>query len=193
MGAVAALAAGVFVIGCGDDGGKTEATAGTTAPATTEAPATTTHAGHAAATVKVQLADYSFSGLPKSVKAGTKLTVVNNSTVELHEFVAFRLPDSEKRSAKELAALPMEELMPLFSSAPPATVLLAPPNGAPPIAAVGDGTLTEPGRYVIFCAIPTGADPKAYLDAAATSDGPPQVPGGPPHFMNGMYADLVVE
>lgn len=45
-----------------------------------------------------------------------------------------------------------------------------------------------------MCFIPTGADPEKYLDAAAASSGePPVVSGGPPHFVNGMYAELVVE
>ena len=29
--------------------------------------------------------------------------------------------------------------------------------------------------------------------AAAESDGPPEVDGGPPHFVNGMFAEVVVE
>jgi hypothetical protein len=60
---------------------------------------------------------------------------------------------------------------------------------------VGDGTLVEPGRYAIACFIPTGADPAEYLEAAAqTEEGPPQgVAGGPPHFVQGMVAELVVD
>ena len=46
--------------------------------------------------------------------------------------------------------------------------------------------------YVILCAIPTGADVVEYLEAAATSEGPPQVDGGPPHFTNGMFAEITV-
>jgi hypothetical protein len=62
------------------------------------------------------------------------------------------------------------------------------------IPAVGDGTLSEPGRYLILCSIPTGADPDEYLKAAAESQGgPPEVPGGPPHLVNGMYGEIVVE
>jgi hypothetical protein len=61
--------------------------------------------------------------------------------------------------------------------------------------AVGDGTLTEPGRYVLMCFIPTGADPDEYLSAAAASEGeaPTGVAGGPPHVVNGMYAELHVD
>ena len=58
--------------------------------------------------------------------------------------------------------------------------------------AVGDGTLQEPGRYLVICTIPTGADPAEYLAAEATSNGPPDVEGGPPHFTHGMYAELDV-
>ena len=73
-----------------------------------------------------------------------------------------------------------------------ATVLLAPPGSDEVITAVGNGILLEPGRYAIVCAIPTGADPQEYLTAAATSEGPPQVAGGPPHFTQGMFAELTV-
>ncbi|MEQ9161428.1 MAG: hypothetical protein RLN74_01900, partial [Ilumatobacter fluminis] len=63
------------------------------------------------------------------------------------------------------------------------------------IEAVGDGTLSEPGRYVLMCFIPIGADPDEYLAAVAAAGGgkPDGVAGGPPHFTAGMYAELVVE
>ncbi len=76
-------------------------------------------------------------------------------------------------------------------SGPPATVLLAPPGGEQ-IDAVGDGTLSEPGRYAIVCFVPTGADPEAFLSEAGP-DGPPEVEGGPPHIAHGMHAELVVQ
>ena len=74
-------------------------------------------------------------------------------------------------------------------------VLLQPPGSDEQIVAVGDGTLTEAGRYVLMCFIPTGADPEEYLAAAAASEGeaPTGVAGGPPHFVNGMYAELQVD
>jgi hypothetical protein len=59
---------------------------------------------------------------------------------------------------------------------------------------VGDGKLTEKGRYAVICAIPTGADPQAYLAAASgPSDGPPNVPGGPPHLVQGMFGEITVK
>jgi hypothetical protein len=67
-------------------------------------------------------------------------------------------------------------------------VLWAAPGGDQ-IPAVGDDTLADPGRYLVLCVVPTAADPGEYL-AAATSDGPPQVDGGPPHVVTGMFAEL---
>jgi hypothetical protein len=151
--------------------------------------ATTTEAADA---VEVTLVDYGYEGLPDSVAAGTKFTVTNSSTAELHEFVAFKLPESETRSAEELLALPEEEGQAAIGG-PPATVLLAPPGGGEMIEAVGDGTLSEPGRYLVACFIPTGANPQEFLEASGESqEGPPQVEGGPPHFTKGMRAEITV-
>jgi hypothetical protein len=144
--------------------------------------------------VTVTLADYQYKNLPKEVKAGTTFEVVNESKAELHEFVAIALPATEKRSVAELTKLPESELGPLLS-AQPATVMLAQPGGAPVIKAIGDGSITTPGRYIVLCAIPTGAKPQEYLDAVAKAQGkkPEGVAGGPPHFVNGMAAELVVK
>jgi hypothetical protein len=92
---------------------------------------------------------------------------------------------------EELAGLSPGELMGALGE--PTMVLLAEPAGGTTIPAVGDGTLSEPGRYAVMCFIPTGADPAEYLRVAAeTEEGPPQVPGGPPHFVHGMHAELLV-
>lgn len=91
----------------------------------------------------------------------------------------------------ELVALPPADLEALFGGPPP-LVLVAPP-GEDGFAAVGDGTLPEPGRYLFLCFIPQGADPDAYLGALEASPGvPPDVPGGPPHFVSGMYQEVTV-
>ncbi len=141
--------------------------------------------------VEVTLADYKFESVPASVPAGTKFTVANESVAELHEMVVVPLADDETRTLAELKELPMEELFGIVGE--PAAVLLAPPGGEQ-IAAVGDGTVTEPGRYLVVCVIPTGVEPQVYLEAAAKSNGaPPQVEGGPPHLMNGMMTEVVVE
>lgn len=136
----------------------------------------------------VVMDDFHYGDLPSAVPAGTRIEVSNDSDTEIHEFVAFRLPDDDDRPVDEIVA---GDLGALLGGAEPAAVLLAPPGGEQ-IAAIGDGTLDEPGRYLILCVIPTGADPDEYLAAAATSDGPPQVDGGAPHVANGMYAELTV-
>ena len=178
-----------------------------TTPATTAAPSTdpatsvpatdpATHdtAGeHTQPLVRVGLVDYAFGGLPASVPAGTRLSVTNTSETELHELLAFRLPDGEQRPLDELLRLAPEEFESIVGH--PSMVLIARP-GQDGVVALGDGTLTEPGRYVIMCAIPVGADPDEYLAAAAEaaeSGQPPQVAGGPPHFTQGMVAELSVE
>jgi hypothetical protein len=151
-------------------------------------PTTTTAA--AAGEVEVTAVDYGYVGLPERIAAGTTLTLVNDSSEELHEIVAIRLPDDETRSVAELVQDP-EALAGLFPLV--VAVVIAPPN-ASGFAVVGTGELAEPGRYAIICAIPVGADPDEYLAAAAESEGgPPDVPGGPPHFVVGMFAEMVVE
>jgi len=184
------LAATLLFAACGDDGASTTAAAPTTtaAPATTAAPTTT----QGASVLSVTAVDYGYDGLPATVPAGTTIALANDSSTELHEFVAIRLPDDETRSADELVHLPPAELQAFFPLVE--TVLITPPSQAEGFTVEGTATLREPGRYLIICAIPTGADPDEYLQAAAeTEGGPPDVEGGPPHFVNGMYAEVVVE
>lgn len=132
--------------------------------------------------------DYSFVGVPEEIAAGATITLRNDSDVELHEIVAIRLPDDEDRSGAELLRLPPDEA---GEPVPPAAVILAPVGGEN-INAVGSGVLDEPGRYLLFCSIPVGADQAEYLEAAATSDTAPQVDGGVPHFLEGMWAEVTV-
>ena len=137
--------------------------------------------------------DYRFENLPKSVSVGTTLTLKNGSSKELHELVLIRIPEAERRPVSELVKLPEAELDRLFSDEP-AMVLLRAPNNGQLIKAVGDGKLTQSGRFAVICAIPTGADPQAYLAAAQNAQGgPPQVAGGPPHFTQGMYGEISVK
>jgi uncharacterized cupredoxin-like copper-binding protein len=163
-------------------------------PSTTVAVDDTTHdtADHQPVTVAIGGVDYAFTNVPASTPAGTTLELQNTSETELHELVAFRLPDGDELPLVDLVQLPPDELRARLGA--PATVVLQAPGSDQQIVAVGDGSLQEPGRYVLMCFIPTGVDPQVYLDAAAAANGaPPVVPGGPPHFVNGMYAELVVE
>ncbi|MDZ7678326.1 MAG: hypothetical protein U5K29_07220 [Acidimicrobiales bacterium] len=174
----------LLLAACGDeDDGASAAPPDTTAPDTAAAPDT----------LEVVAVDFEFENLPERVPAGTQLTFVNNAPTELHELVAVLLPEDEDRSVDELVGLPPEEMGRSLFAVEPVTVLMAAPGGEQ-IAAVGDGTLSEPGRYAILCVIPTGVEPEVYFAAAAeTEEGPPQVEGGPPHIAHGMYAELIVE
>ena len=134
--------------------------------------------------------DYAYVGLPDEVPAGTEIALVNDSEVEVHEFVAVHLDEDETRPVEELVQLPPEELGALFAGVE--TVIIAPPS-ADGFTVEGDGRLDTPGRYAIVCVIPTGADPDEYLAAAAEAEGgPPDVAGGPPHIAAGMFAELIV-
>ena len=143
-------------------------------------------------TKTVTASDYAFQNLPKSVSAGTTLQLKNSSTKELHEMIVLRIPDGERRPVQELVNLPEAEQEAIFGGGKPAMVLLAPPGGGETTKAVGDGKLTDKGRYAVVCFIPLGADPAAYLNAPP-SDGPPQVAGGPPHVTQGMFGEITVK
>ena len=177
--AVSTLSVVVMLAACGDDDNDTSAGV---------APASSPHTGHP--TITIALRDYAFDDVPATITAGTTIGVTNTSTKEIHELIAIRLRDDEQRTLDELAALTPPQLQQQLD-AEPAAVLVAPP-GQPGIAVVGDGTLDEPGRYLLVCMIPTGADPQEYLEAASTATGPPQVDGGPPHVTSGMIAELRV-
>lgn len=140
-------------------------------------------------TIEVTGSDYAFAGLPDSIAVGTEVTFSNSSGVEAHEMVAIRLPDDEDRSVEELVQTP-GALEALFSEVK--MVLVAGP-GESGVAVEGEAVFAAAGRYAIICVIPTGADPVEYLTAAAASEGgPPQVAGGPPHLVNGMFTELTV-
>lgn len=184
MAAVALTLALAGAASCGgdDDDGDGEAR---------QADATTTTIASPAEAVEITAVDYRFEDLPAELEAGATLSLRNGSDVEVHEAVAMRLADDEDRASDELVALPEAELGALFS-APPSLVLVAPP-GEEGFAALGDGTLSEPGRYLLLCFIPIGADAGAYLEALEANPGqPPAVPGGPPHFTAGMFSGLTV-
>lgn len=141
--------------------------------------------------ITVTAVDFTFQGLPDAIDAGTTFALENDSAAELHELVVLRISGGETRSVDDLVALPQAELQAVFAG-PPATVIVAPPGQAG-FAALGDGTVPDPGRYLFMCFIPTGVDSDAYLNALEATPGePPQVPGGPPHFVSGMYQEVTV-
>lgn len=183
----------LVITACGDDDDDADAAATESTESAEQSITTTSAPEEAAGPVEIVAVDYAFEGVPDQIEAGTVLSLRNDSDAEIHELVAFGLPRDEERSVEEILALPEDELGSILR-AEPATVLIAPP-GESSFPAVGDGSLTQPGRYLLFCSIPTGADPAEFLRAAqeAQEGGPPDVAGGPPHFTAGMFGELVVE
>jgi hypothetical protein len=183
------LVLGIVAAGCGDDDSDDAGPEDTRGNANSDNLSSDGGDNASDAGTEVVAVDYHFEGLPERIDAGSQLTMHNDSAGEVHELVAMAIPDAETRSVEELTALPQAEL---FAAVPgePAFVMLAPP-GEDAIPVIGDGTL-DAGRYLLLCAIPTGADPDEFMRQAQQSQaGPPDVPGGPPHFTAGMYAELV--
>ena len=174
-----------------DDAAAAAPPAATVAPAAeTTAPHTSEHADHP--TVTVDGVDYGYANLPAEIPAGTMLTFTNTSDAEFHEMVVIRIPDGETRSVSELVALPQEESDAIFANSMPALVSVAGP-GEEGMPVVGDGVISEPGRYAVVCFIPIGADPQAVVDAMQSeSSTPPDLGDGPPHVTAGMFAELNV-
>lgn len=184
----AALA--LLAVGCGSesDSASSDTNSQATSEPTTSAPTTTAVADDG--TVVIEGSDYAFGNVPETIPAGTTLLLDNTSDAELHEIVAFRVDSDEPLD--ELLALPQAELEQTLGA--PTTVLVQPPGAPEAFAAVGDGSLAEPGRYVLLCTIPQGADPEEYVAAAqAAPGGQPEGFDGPPHFVLGMAAELTVE
>jgi plastocyanin len=175
---------------CGDDADTATDTPDTTAvtDAPEETTATTVADDDAAGeTVVVTAVDYGFEGLPETVPVGTKISLVTEGN-EPHEFIAMLIPADETRSVEELVKLPEEELAAVFGAAEPAAVILAATGQTDvPGAVVGDGTLTEPGRYAIVCFLPMGSD-----DSILESEGPPPAGGAAPPSAPGMVTELEV-
>lgn len=185
----------LLVGACGDDDDET-----TTEDTTDETTQTTeSDEGAAADMVTITGVDYAYENVPESIAAGSQIVLDNASDGEVHEILAFRLPDDEERPVSELVQLPEEELQALFTAEP--IVALAPPGQDSTSVPTPPAVLEEPGRYGFFCFIPTGAPPDEVMQAvqdfiAAGGDDPagPQYPQtGPPHVAGGMFAEVVVE
>lgn len=174
------LALAITLAGCAD-GDSTEA------PDDTPTPTAAAGGGDAVAITGI---DYGFDGVPETVAAGTELTFANASDAEAHEMVVMRIDDAEERSVQELLELPEEEAGEVTTFEGVAVAM----PGEEGVTPEGPVVLDVPGRYVLLCFIPTGADP-AVLQEAIESEAtePPQMDGGPPHFTQGMVAELTVE
>lgn len=186
---------------CSDDDDEPNETGD--APTTTAAEETTTTAGEETTTTEGAAGEvieiigtndgtssYAFEDVPTDpVPAGSRLSLVNTGT-EPHELILIRIPDEETRPVGDLVSLSDEELGAVFGGEPePATVILAASGTTDtPGAVVGDGTVTEPGRYAVLCFLPVGS-----TDDLLEADGPPEDATTPPHAALGMFAELTVE
>ena len=179
----------------------TTTAAGDAAAATTTAPATETNvttppvAGPPKITVVAT--DYAYAGIPATVPVGTVFRMDNASTDEFHELVFIHVDDSDTRTAAEIAATDLDVLFdgdnPTFGLL--GDVMLALPGGGSYVVngVAGQG-ITNPGRYIVMCLIPVGADPGFAAQQAA--DGPPtaeDLAGTVPHYQMGEYAEFIVE
>jgi hypothetical protein len=136
---------------------------------------------------EVTARDYEFLDVPEDdLAVGSSFTMKNTSTVEAHEMIAIRIPDDEDRSVEEIAELSEDEQNAIFGDSEPSFVLISGP-GEDAMAVLGDGTFTEAGRYALVCFVPTGADPEEFLNSEQGD-----VEGGPPHFAQGMHAEVTV-
>lgn len=144
-------------------------------------------------TIEIAGVDYGFSGVPETAAVGAELTFTNDSDVEVHEMVAFRIADGEERPLQELLELPDEESESLIEFQ---GVLVALPGdeGSNPEGEGNSIVLGEAGRYAIVCFIPQGADPAVVEEAmAGGAEGPPDMGDGTPHAFLGMAAEFQVE
>lgn len=121
--------------------------------------------------IETVASDYQFEGVPESIEGGTVAVTLTNEGEEIHEIALLRINDDVTLSAEELLALPEEEAM---TKAKPAGFGFA---------EIGQSSTSfirlEPGRYLVSCFIPVGSK------AGQEGD-------GPPHFTQGMFAELTV-
>lgn len=173
------LSVALIAAACGsdDDAASTTTTEGTT---TTAPPEVTT--------IDVTAKDYEFTGVPDTVAAGSTISLTTADGGEPHEFVAVLVPETETRTVDELMELPEAELEALFAGEPALVTIAFPGATDQPGPVVGDGTLTEPGRYLYLCTFPQGTT----VDDVANAEGP--LSGDtPPHFVLGMRGELTVK
>jgi hypothetical protein len=122
--------------------------------------------------VEVEGVEYAFEGVPETVPAGEVAFNLTNAGAEMHEIGVVRVNDGVTETAEELLQLPESEVDSKVTFLGGA---FAPPGES-------DATIStlEPGRYVVACFVPTGTTPETEGD-------------GPPHALEGMYAEFTVE
>lgn len=119
------------------------------------------------AKVDVSGKDYSFSGVPKKIKAGPVSFEFTNDGKEPHELLLFRVNDGVTESVEQIVALPEEE----------GRAKVTEIGGTFSEPGKGDHSVfnLEPGRYGFACFVPVGGGEE-----------------GPPHVTRGMHAEFEV-
>lgn len=127
----------------------------------------------------VTAVDYSFSGMPSEIAAGTYAIGFSNEGAEVHEMAVVRINDGVTETIHQLLELPEEEAMSKVGNV----------GGAFAFPGESDTTFVElaPGRYAVICFVPTGATPDM-VEALESGE----FQGGPPHFMEGMISEFTV-
>jgi hypothetical protein len=158
-------------------------------PTTTEAPAPTTPPD-----LVITATDYEYQGVPETVPSGTTIKLVNASTSEFHSAYIIRLPDGDERTREELAAISAQDLLPHFGPGRGVmqVAIYARPGESQYWTDLGGSRVRAPGRYVIMCFIPVGADP-AEMEEQVPWGPPQQTEGVPRHDQVGEFAEFTVE
>jgi hypothetical protein len=126
--------------------------------------------------VTITAKEYEFSGTDALAAGGMFAVTFENQGEELHELVVMKVPDGEDRSLDELLA---------DESAGDSLTMVGQSFACPGDTADPVGVdLSDSGRYVVVCFIPTGAMPDT--DPADFEH------LGAPHAMNGMAAEVNV-
>lgn len=170
----------VALVACGDDPERDEAAVPSASTASTSVtptePATTTTLHLEDGAFVFDAVDFQYEVVPETIPVGTRLTMRNRSASEAHEIVVFRVPDADDRTAAEMLADPTAALEDPVFAGEPVLVVIQTPDMTDPLMGVGDGVMSEPGRYVVLCGLPIGGEA-----------------GADPHFSRGMFGEFTVE
>lgn len=127
--------------------------------------------------------EYAYQGVPQTVTVGTVVTFVNAGK-EVHQMIAARRNDGVTASLDELLAMPEAESDKLVT-------ILGGPVASPGETAADTITLDQPGTWFFVCFVPVGVTALPSLAPGATPN-ESSLPPGPPHFLQGMVAELTV-
>jgi hypothetical protein len=185
----------------------------TTTPTTTVADvAPPPEANAVPPTIEITSVDYAYLGVPALVPSRTEFDFVNASSDEFHMMLVMRLDSDDERTAQELTALQVTDILDSEGRERFGTIkaiIGAEPGDPYSVFNSGNNRVSEPGRYVIFCINSVGEDLGSA--AAAFADGPLSLPGkehishsaGPPshagmdsetpHYGVGEFAEFIIE